>query len=267
MSVPPLKALVYELLQGMADVESVIQPGESPHNWQPTASRMKALVKADLFILVGLGYEEKLLLRLPEIDSTKRLFLWQGQELLEGHHDHDESHDTHDTAEKEASFDPHLWTSPRRMIEALSVLEKKMLELLPQQSSEIKSRIQIQRQKFAQLDQEVSRIFAPIKGKPLFFYHPAFNYLLTDYGLSSLELEKEGKIPGTQSLLILLENVKSQGIRVLWIQPQYSLRKLNPILTDFGLQTKIADPMDKDFFEKVLSLANEWAQEIRERGD
>ena len=88
---------------------------------------------------------------------------------------------------------------------------------------------------------------------------------ILEYISEAIELEKEGKMPGTKTLIETLDKVKARHIKLMWIQPQYSLRKFKGILKDYDLKVAIADPLEPELESNILKIAQGWAEEISKR--
>ena len=264
VSIPPFKKMVEELVGEHVEVKSIIRISEIPHHWQPTPRRMKGLIGADAIILSGLTFEKKMIDRLGELDDSKLFNLWDSQNKIKGHHHHDEHHG-HDAHEDSNDFDPHLWTSPKRLLKAVKPLASFLKKQFPTIKNEIdKNQIELVK-KINALDKEIETLLKPYAHFELFFYHPAFNYLINDYGLDVVELENEGKMPGTKSLVKTLNYVSLKKIKTMWIQPQYSLRKFKGILTDYNLTASIADPLSPKLFQNIKDVVNAWVEEFKKR--
>ena len=55
-----LGRLVEDLVDGAAEVVTIIPDGRDPHDYQPSARDMEAMTAADLLVINGLGFEEYL---------------------------------------------------------------------------------------------------------------------------------------------------------------------------------------------------------------
>ena len=61
----------------------------------------------------------------------------------------------------------------------------------------------------------------PLKGKEVFVFHPAFGYLLDEYGLKQVPIETMGKSPGPRHLALLVHEARQRGVKVIFVQPQF----------------------------------------------
>ena len=80
--------------------------------------------------------------------------------------------------------------------------------------------------KFAQdldsLHAQLTQAFAPVRGRKLFVYHPAFGYLADAYGFEQVPMEIEGKEPAPRDLAHYIQAARQYHVRVIFVQPQFS---------------------------------------------
>jgi len=68
-------------------------------------------------------------------------------------------------------------------------------------------------------------------------------------------IEIEGKEPKPAQLKELIEHAREHGIKVIFVQPQFSAKSAEMVAREIGGQVVAADP-----------LAANWAQNLREVG-
>ena len=85
-------------------------------------------------------------------------------------------------------------------------------------------------------------------------FHPAWGYFAKTYGLKQVPVEIEGKEPKPAQLKHLIEEARKDGIKVIFVQPQFSARSAETIARAIDGQVVLADPLHPD-----------WAGNLREQ--
>ena len=253
VSIEPLAWLVERLIGDDGQVCTALAPGESPATYDPTPRRLAELARTDLYLGVGVPMERVLLPHLRRDRPGLAIHdLAEGLEKLAiGGHSHDHG-DGHDHAHE---FDPHVWLSPRlmgRMAESaariLAARHPELGEALPTRAAALQSDL-------ADLDAELRAILSPAAGRTLVVFHPAFGYLARDYGLVQRAIEKDGLPPSPRRLAEVLAEIRAQGLRAIFVQPQEASAQLQALARAEGLQVLELDPLAGDYTENMRRMA------------
>ena len=110
------------------EITYLLGAGKDTHSYEPAASDLIKIQKADLFVYVGGEMEkwvEKVVSSL-EMDKTKIICIADYVDTIEEKEvDGAEEHE-HEEEEEEGAFDEHIWTSPKNAIKMVEKLEKEM---------------------------------------------------------------------------------------------------------------------------------------------
>ena len=110
------------------------------------------------------------------------------------------------------------------------------------------------------LHKRIKGALEPVKGKKFFVFHPAFGYFADEFDLEQFPIEIEGKEPGARQLARIIEMVREHGVKVIFVQPQFSQSKAKTIADHTGCVVVPIDPLKKDW----LSNMEELSQKIEE---
>ncbi len=247
VSIAPLATMAKVLVGEAATIVTVIAPGESPATFDPSPHRMAALTGSRLYFACGVPMEHLLLPRLQDshheleiVDTTTGLTRIP---IAEHGHDHGE-------------LDPHLWLDPQLMTAQVMVMAKHLATLLPDDSSAIKARADSLSTVLLNLDQQIRRELASIKGRDIFVFHPSFGYFARAYGLHQVAIEQGGLDPSPRHLGQVLDNIKAQGARAVFAQPQFSLGSARAVARETGVPMIVLDPLASDYVNNMLSMAH-----------
>ena len=94
-------------------------------------------------------------------------------------------------------------------------------------------------------------------------YHPAWGYFAWAYGLEQVPIEMEGKNPTPRELQALIGMAKKNGIKVIFVQPQFSIKSANTIAKAIGGQVMFADPLALNWAENLEKVAAGFESALR----
>jgi zinc transport system substrate-binding protein len=111
----------------------------------------------------------------------------------------------------------------------------------------------------ADIETEFSRLrteLAPLRGRTVFVYHPAFGYFLDEFGMRQEAVETGGKEPTPRELTGLREKARNEGAAAIFVQAQFPVRTAQAAAAAAGAAVIALDP-----------LAADWLSNIRTMGD
>ena len=105
------------------------------------------------------------------------------------------------------------------------------------------------------LDAQLANELAPLKGRTFFVFHPAFGYFARDYGLKQEAVETGGKAPGPKHVKELIDKAKSEGVRVIFVEPQFSQQAAKAIADQIGGVVIPINPLAEDYIANLQDVA------------
>jgi zinc transport system substrate-binding protein len=291
VSIMPQKYFVQQIGKDLVDVHVMVQPGADPHTYEPKPKQMVAISKAKLYFAVGIEFEEANLNKITATNpNLKVIHTDHGIDKLAmaAHHHHDEEHaeEHHDTDHHEADhdhekddhhaeaehdsdhdehagLDPHIWLSPPLVkIQARTILDA-LKEIDPQHRSVYEANFKAFAAQLDQLDADLKQIFAGKKGLRFMVFHPAWGYFAHAYGLKQVPIEIEGKDPKPAQLKALIEHARESGIKVVFVQPQFSTQSAEVVAREIGGQVAFADPMAEDWMANMRQVADKFQAALK----
>jgi zinc transport system substrate-binding protein len=92
-------------------------------------------------------------------------------------------------------------------------------------------------------------------GTEFFVFHPSWGYFADAYGLKQIPFEIEGKEPGPGEMARLSRYAREKGIKVVFVQPQFSTKSAEAIAREIGGRLIIADPLREDWMKNLREVA------------
>jgi zinc transport system substrate-binding protein len=251
------------------DVEVLIGAGQSPHSYEPTPKQMARLATARAFFSIGVPVENGVLRKIRQ--SHKQLLIVETQQgvtyrYLAAHdHDHDDGHGKDHKTEGRATHapakggkktpDPHIWMAPQLVkIQARNICDA-LSRLDPAHKEEYAANLRAFAADLDRTDARISRALAPLKGRKMYVFHPAFGYFADAYGLIQVPIEMEGKEPGARQLAKLIDRAKKDGVKVMFVQPQFSAKSAEAVSRAIGGVVVPIDPLARDYLANLDRIA------------
>ena len=266
VSIPPQVTFVEKIGGRHVDVQTMVQPGASPATYEPKPQQMVALSKADLYLAIGVPFEQTWLdrfadtepdLRIVQTDeSIDKIPMDSGQALFGT--DVRQQDDRHDSAR----LDPHIWLSPSRVKQLARSIAEVLQQIDPGHSRAYASRLNSFLQDIDQLDRELAALFHDHSGDPFLVYHPSWGYLAQEYKLRQVPIEYQGKSPTPDRIQRIVEWARRSDIQSVFVQPQFSQQQARTIAQAFGGRLVQADPLARDWADNLRRVAERIAEDL-----
>jgi zinc transport system substrate-binding protein len=252
VSVTPQETFVSRIGGEHVRVQALINAGQDPHAFEPTARQVAALADADLYMRIGIGFEDAWMPRLMAANPSMRLLdARDGIEVRPEHDDHD-----HDHGHDHGAIDPHVWTSPSRVRIMAARIRDALTDLAPEYAADFAAGHDRFVADLDALDAAIRARLDGVENRRFMVYHPAWGYFADDYGLEQVAIEREGKEPGARALTAMIEQARRDGIRVIFVQPQLNPASAEQVAQAIGGQVAVIDPLSGDYFENLKQVAD-----------
>jgi zinc transport system substrate-binding protein len=251
VSILPQALFVEKIGGNRVEAEVLVQPGQSPHTYAPTPRQMTRLAEARVYFRIGVAFENAFI---PKIkNSLPHLLIVdtrQGIELekITGH----EEEDHHGHGEE---LDPHIWLDPLLVKKQAKIIKDTLVQLDPAGQSLYEKNFTVFCAELDSLNAKLTKALAPLRGKSFFVFHPAFGYFAKAYGLNQIAVETGGNSPSARHLAELIESAKKNGVRVLFVQPQFSQKSAETVARAINGVVVALDPLARDYFTNMTGIA------------
>jgi zinc transport system substrate-binding protein len=243
------------------EVNVLVGPGQEPHSYEPTPGQMSAMAKARLFFRTGMPFEEVMLPKLAAVfQGLEIVDLRRGITLrkIEADEVESEAHGEQHGHELEAGGnDPNIWLAPKLvMIQARTVADT-LSRADSVHAEEYRRNAAAFEADLTALDARLTAALAPVKGKELFVFHPAFGYFADAYGLKQVSVEIQGKEATAKDTTALIKRAREGGARVIFVQPQFSSRLAEVLAEQIGGAVVPLDDLPRDYLKSMESMAEQ----------
>ena len=272
VNILPQKYFVEKIVKDKFEINVMVKPGSSPHNYEPKPSQMRSLVNSKAYFLVGDPFEQAWMDKFKQnakntlfIDTTKGIEKIEMEE--HEHHDApkiDTKHDEHNHEKHDHSgFDPHVWLDPLLVkIQAKNIYEA-MVEIDSQNGDFYKTNYEEFIKELDALDENIKTILKPYKDKAFMVFHPSWGYFSKRYELEQISIELEGKEPKPNELIELISEAKKHDIKIVFVAPQFSQKSAKTISKNINANVVEIDPLSDNWKKSMLDTANQIANSYK----
>lgn len=256
VSILPQQTFVKAIGGDKVNVSLMVQPGNSPHTYEPKPSQMIKITKADLYFAIDVEFEHVWLPKFKDlnpnmkiIDLTDNITKMPMQEACdeEAHRDHDE----HEGA------DPHIWTAPANVKIIAQNIYTALIRNDPKNTEYYKINLEIFLASIDETDRQISQILSSLgKSRRFMVFHPSWGYFAKAYNLEQIAVEVEGKEPKPKALIHLLKEAKEEKVHAIFTQPEFSDTIAKIIAKELQIPVVKVSPLAPNWSENLINIAN-----------
>ena len=262
VSIVPQKYFVQQIGKDLVDVRIMVPPGASPSTYEPRPRQMTELAASRIYFAIGVAFENTWLDKIAAVNPGMRVVHTDNgiEKIPMDAHPHAdqvgrrESHSDED-AHGHGGLDPHIWLSPplvtiqaRTILAALQEIDSEHQNTYAANYRDFISRID-------KLDADLKKTFVGRQNLQFMVFHPAWGYFARAYGLRQVPIEIEGKKPKLALLKESIEHAREKGIRVVFVQPQFSRKSAEIVAREIGGRVVVADPLAEDWMANLAAVA------------
>jgi zinc transport system substrate-binding protein len=261
VSVVPQKYFVDRIGNDLVTVQVMVQPGANPAVYEPKPRQMADLAKAKIYFAIGVPFEDVWLDRIaaanPGIQVVHTDKGIAKQPMAAHHHHHDEE------GAQRGGLDPHIWLSPPLVkIQAQTILSA-LKALDPDHQDVYEANYNRFVADIDGLDSHLKTTFAGHQGLRFIVFHPAWGYFARTYGIQQVPIEIEGKAPKPAQLQALINSARKADIKVIFVQPQFSIKSARLVAREIGGRVAVADPLAEDWMANLTTVGNEFKAALK----
>lgn len=209
---------------------NLIPAGVNPHDYEPSARDITAVVKGDLFIYNGAGMELWISNVLTNLRDTqvRAVNASERVQLMETSH-----------AGHSSSYDPHTWLSPTNAILIAQEIRDALISIRPEHTKYFNDNYLLLEEELLDLHENFQQSLGNLEHKEFYISHAAFGYLAEAYGLiqhsiSGYTAEDE---PSLSELRELSERISRQDTKYILVDKTESTKIAEVLAAELGLET------------------------------
>jgi ABC-type Zn uptake system ZnuABC Zn-binding protein ZnuA len=251
----------------LVEVEMLVPPGASPHAYELTTGQMRFLAEADVLVTVGMGLTPWAEEVFGKVDNPDLVTVVAGEAIPQSDLIPTAAYEEEKQAGREAEhehgiYDPHIWLDPELAVYIVEAVRDGFIQADPENAAAYLGSAGGYVEELAGLDAEISEEVATFTSRKFVSFHSSWTYFAHRYGLEQVGVieEQPGKEPSAGEIGELVDLIESQGIKVVFAEPQFSPRAAEAIAEESGgkVVVKILDPLgdpedpEKDTYLKMM---------------
>ena len=273
VSILPQKFVVERIGRDKVEVFVMTGPGQNPATYEPLPQQMIALAKTEVYFRIGVPFEQAWMkkiqsinpgmkiidtrkgIRLREMDSFREMLL-----KLEGKQEKcDEKYEDEHVEIRQAlhhgAKDPHIWLSP----ELVKIMAHNICNTIIELDSDNQEYYTFNLNKLVKdldrVSKEIEEAFSRVMVKKMMVFHPAWGYFADRFGLIQIPIEIEGKEPGPRQLAKIIDFARTENIRVIFVQSQFSTKSAAAIAEEINGAVITIDPLAEQYIDNLKNVA------------
>jgi len=257
VSILPQKYIVDQIAGDLLQVNVLVPPGTSYHNYEVLPSQMKDLANSKVWLQIGLltfedAWKEKLAQINPDlvfVNCSEGINLLTGSECEEEGHDH----------EHDGAFDPHIWMGPAEVKLIAQNTLQALAKSFPEHASEFEKNYAGFILKIDSLSVQIDQQLASLTNRNILIFHPALGYYARQFKLVQTPLELDGKEPSPKHMKDIVDLARAQSIKVIFIQKEFDSENALQLSREIGGEVIIIDPLDYNWDKQMLDITGKIA--------
>lgn len=257
ITIIPQKFIIENLLPTDSILCTVLVPkGASPATYDLSASQIKEISGARAWLQIGnLGFENRWAKSMGDNNDKLLIFntsegieLIRGEEVEHGDHIH------------EGGVDPHVWMSAKEMKTLAKNSACALSEIFPDKKSDIYKNLDSLLAIIHDTDKRLSIILKDAPNNNFMIYHPALTYFARQYGFEQHPMEVDGKSPSAKQLKSLIDEAKSKGISIIFVQEEFDKHNAKTLAKETGAKVVNIEILSDKWDENIISIAKHLAK-------
>lgn len=247
-SIKPLQLIAAAIQDGAGEPDVLLPPGASAHDYTLRPSDVRRLREAQLFYWIGADMESFLSRPLAARDGESvALQELAGLELR--HFDNDDQGHAHgadgDHAHRHGSLDAHLWLLPANARRIAARMTSDLTRLDPPQAARYQANLQAFNTRLDTLDGRLRVRLEPLRGKPFFVVHEAYDYFESAYGLRHRGVfSLGGEVqPGVRHVAAMRKQLSAAGPACVFSEPPLRPRLAQTLTAGLPVTLAELDPL------------------------
>jgi len=260
VSILPQQYFVNKIAGDLLEVNVMIPPGASPVTYEPTPKQMQELSKSFAYFRIGhIEFEKSWMKNFENMNPDMKVINTSvNANLIEPEHDHGEHDDHHHEGHHHHhGIDPHIWTSPKEVKKQAELMYQFLVNELPEQKDIFEKNYNQFVIEIDSLDNYLSTVLTPYKGKKFLIFHPALSYIARDFGLEQISIEIDGKEPTPANVQEIVSIARKEQIKIVFVQKQFSTHNAEVIANEINGNVVQIDPLDPDWAEGIKNIADQ----------
>lgn len=234
------------------------------HDYVLTTSELVALATADVLVINGAGMEgfmDKVISNFDELDIIDSS---NGIDVI--HVECEEEHNSHEGHNHETN--PHIFVSVKNYIKQVQNICDELVKVDSKNKEKYEENTKAYIAKLEELEQDIANTISTLNSKNIVTFHNTFDYFAKDYGLNVIGVieNEHGKTPIAGEIAVLIESIKHNNVKAIFVEPEYSIKLVDTISKETGAKVYMLNPVTsgENNKDEYINIMRENLNELKE---
>jgi zinc transport system substrate-binding protein len=253
VSILPQHTFLKSIGGDKVNITLLVQPGNSPHTYEPKPSQMMAVAKADIYFAIDVEFEHVWLPKFQNLNSQMHIIdIADGVEKMHMA----QAHHGHKTDDEHKGKDPHIWTTPSNVKIIAKNIYNALINIDKTNTDYYKKNLETFLNAVKQTDSQIKEILSTLKvSRSFMVFHPSWGYFAKAYNLTQIAVEVEGKSPKPRELVNLIKEAREEKVKAIFTQPEFSDSSAKIIAHELHIPVVKVSPMNPKWSENLVNIA------------
>lgn len=244
VSIEPLRYFAEQIAGDRLQIFSIVPKGFSPESYEPSPDQLIKVSDARAYIKVGgLGFETTWLDKIRQNEPQLPIFAVS------------DSLETGSSGIRVSKFDPHTWTSPATAEIICQSICRAFCAIDSSGAPVYNRNLQKLIRHIRSVDSQVHKILENLPSRTFVIAHPALSYFASQYGLTQLSLEHDGKSPDPQDLRQLIRTCRSEHVHVVLVQEEFNRQMAATLAHEIDARIVTINPLSYRWDKEMIRIA------------
>jgi len=241
VSIIPQAAFVEEIAGDLIEVITIIPPGYSPGNYEPSARTMEEISHASVYFTIGVPTEAGNIL--PDIENIEVVHL---ENLVAA---------VYPDLTFSEGRDPHIWLSIKRVKVMVQIIADKLADIDPDNADLYQTNAGLFISELDGTNNQIVEIFSDVTMDKFIVFHPAFAYFANEYGLEMVALEEDGKEATASHLQEVIDLAALYQIEYVFNQAEIDSSQVESFADEIDAFVVTLYPLSDDYCANLIQMA------------
>ena len=239
-----LTANVTDGVEGISLTNMAEQQTGCLHDYQLLPADMKALEKADVFVINGAGMESFMSRVSEQFTELQVITASEGVEMIQ------------DASGEENA---HVWLDPVRAAQQVRNIAAGLAQADPEHAKAYEANGEAYASRLTSLGNDLRAQLADVKSREIITFHEAFPYFAEEFDLHIVKVvnREPDSQPSAKELADTIRLIESTDVKAVFAEPQYSTDAAQIIAQESGATVYLLDPVvtggnDKDAYLRAM---------------
>lgn len=243
-TIKPIQMITYELTDGITKPDVLLSSTASPHDYALKPSDVRKINNADLLVWFGEGLEPFLTQLIKKKNPSDVVTLSQ----LSGVSYHQFGEEHKDDGHNHGTVNPHFWLGPDvakqvavALVNKLKAIDASHAAMYDQNLAQFLSNVD-------QMDSQIETKLLPLKDKPYFVFHDAYEYFETYFNLNNMGhfTVSPDRKPGAKTLVRIRSTLNQYHDVCIFAEPQFTPSIIESVIRGTDAKIGHLDPLGVD---------------------